>query len=77
MNFDLAHMKAHKEQKDRILAFNSAARTMQPTGQRVKGYIRESFKSLVFDIQSLLLFIVLIVSFIFWIVCLLLNDKEE
>ena len=50
MNFELEHMKAHKVQKDTILAFDRSALVMIPTGIRIRGLVREGFISLIFDI---------------------------
>ena len=50
MNFDLQHMKAHKEQKDKILAYDRASMTLRPTGERMKGYMKDGFRHLVCDV---------------------------
>jgi len=77
MNFELKHMKELQEQKDTILTLDPKKQKLQPFNTRCCTYCKEGAKSSICDLQTIFLFVGLLGSFVFWIVCLMLKDKSD
>lgn len=77
MNFELKHMKELQEQKDTILTLDPKKQKLEPFKARCCTYLKQGAKSSICDIQTMFLFVSLLSSFVFWIVCLMLQDKSD
>ena len=76
MNFELKHMKALQEQKDKILRVQPGAFKLDPWSTRLSRYMTEGCTSVFCDTQSVILMFLTFASFVFWVVCHLVKDKS-
>lgn len=77
MNYELKHMKALQEQKDKILLLDPKQQALGTFGARVCGYTKDGCRRVLCDAWSMFLLIAALFSFIFFVVCHLLNEKQS
>ena len=77
MNFELAHMKAHVEQKDNIMVLSKKKQTLPKFSVRCLKYTKDGFWSMVLDPQTMIILLLCVASFAFYLACLSWPEESE